>query len=91
MKDPHTGTTTPPPIGAAHNPFSGRYLVTVCGADYAGQLWLQGFNDVGQVLFGMAANELKALEVRESDFLLPESALMTKKNRNATRTLTTAK
>ena len=39
------------------------YLVTFCGADHTGQLWLQGFNDVGLIVFGMSANELKDLEV----------------------------
>lgn len=41
-----------------------RYILTLSGADHTGQLWLQGFNDVGNVLFGMTANELKGLEVR---------------------------
>ncbi|GJJ12350.1 hypothetical protein Clacol_006591 [Clathrus columnatus] len=44
-----------------------RYILTLSGADYTGQLWLQGFNDVGMVLFGMPANELKALEDRDKD------------------------
>jgi len=44
-----------------------RYLVTFCGADHAGQLWLQGFNDVGLIIFGMPANELKALEEQDRD------------------------
>ncbi|KAF8517579.1 hypothetical protein BU17DRAFT_76387 [Hysterangium stoloniferum] len=44
-----------------------RYLVTFCGADHTGQLWLQGFNDVGFAIFGMSANELKALEERDKD------------------------
>jgi len=33
-------------------------------ADYSGQAWLQGFNDVGVAIFGMSANEL--LEIRVS-------------------------
>lgn len=41
-----------------------RYLVTFCAADHTGQLWLQGFNEVGLAIFGMSANELKALEAR---------------------------
>jgi len=44
-----------------------RYLITFCGADHTGQLWLQGFNDVGFAIFGMSANELKALEERDKD------------------------
>jgi replication factor A1 len=31
-------------------------------ADYSGQAWLQGFNEVGTTIFGMTANQL--LEIR---------------------------
>lgn len=34
-------------------------------ADYSGQAWVQGFNEVGQQVFGMTANEL--LDLREKD------------------------
>ena len=32
-------------------------------ADHTGQAWLQGFNDVGEKVFGKTANELIALRV----------------------------
>jgi len=44
-----------------------RYLVTFCAADHTGQLWLQGFNDVGLAIFEMPANDLKALEEQDKD------------------------
>lgn len=45
-------------------------------ADYSGQAWLQGFNDVGVAIFGMSANEL--LEIRVSfSFLVKESFIST--------------
>lgn len=39
-----------------------RYIFPMACADYSGQAWLQGFNEVGEVLFGMPANE--AIETR---------------------------
>ena len=42
-----------------------RYMVTMSVADYTGQLWLQGFNDVGLVVFGQPANELHDLKERD--------------------------
>ena len=32
-------------------------------ADHTGQSWLQGFNDVGQVVFGMTADQLEEIKV----------------------------
>jgi replication factor A1 len=32
-------------------------------ADYSGQVWLQGFNEVGVAIFSMMANELLAIKV----------------------------
>lgn len=32
-------------------------------ADYSGQAWFQGFNDVGLIVFGMPANDLVAIKV----------------------------
>jgi replication factor A1 len=32
-------------------------------ADWSGQAWLQGFNDVGLAVFGMPANELVEIKV----------------------------
>ena len=37
-------------------------------ADYSGQAWFQGFNDVGNVIFGMSADqvmEIKASRVHQ--------------------------
>ncbi|KAA1469388.1 replication factor-a protein [Dentipellis sp. KUC8613] len=42
-----------------------RYIISMAVADYSGQAWLQGFNDVGVVIFGMTANELH--KIREAD------------------------
>lgn len=41
-----------------------RYIVAMAVADYSGQAWLQGFNDVGQVIFGMSADELMEIKDR---------------------------
>lgn len=32
-------------------------------ADYSGQAWLQGFNEVGIAVFGMTANQLLEIKV----------------------------
>lgn len=42
-----------------------RYLPSMSVADYTGQVWLQGFNDIGLTIFGMTANELH--DVKERD------------------------
>ncbi|KAG6814572.1 hypothetical protein H0H92_000100 [Tricholoma furcatifolium] len=42
-----------------------RYTVALAVADYSGQAWLQGFNDVGVAVFGMPAHEL--VEIRENN------------------------
>ncbi|KAL5511367.1 STE23_2 [Sanghuangporus vaninii] len=42
-----------------------RYIMSMSVADYTGQLWLQGFNDVGLVVFGRPANELHDLKERD--------------------------
>ncbi|TFK42451.1 replication factor-a protein [Crucibulum laeve] len=42
-----------------------RYIMSLAVADYSGQAWLQGFNDVGLAVFGMTANEL--IEIKERD------------------------
>ncbi len=31
-------------------------------SDYSGQAWLQGFNDVGEIVFGMPANDLLSIK-----------------------------
>ncbi|KAF9500581.1 replication factor-a protein [Pleurotus eryngii] len=35
-----------------------RYIISMAVADWSGQAWLQGFNDVGVAIFGMTANDL---------------------------------
>lgn len=42
-----------------------RYIVAMAVADATDQIWLSGFNDVGNALFGISGNELHSL--RESD------------------------
>ncbi|KAF9482805.1 replication factor-a protein [Pholiota conissans] len=42
-----------------------RYIMSLAVADYSGQAWLQGFNDVGTTIFGMTANQL--LEIKDRD------------------------
>ncbi|THH19467.1 hypothetical protein EW146_g1696 [Bondarzewia mesenterica] len=42
-----------------------RYIMSMAVADYTGQAWLQGFNDVGLAVFGMPANDLH--EIKERD------------------------
>ncbi|KAI0723933.1 replication factor-a protein [Cerioporus squamosus] len=42
-----------------------RYMVSMAVSDYSGQAWLSGFNDVGQTIFGMSADEL--VDIRERD------------------------
>lgn len=41
-----------------------RYIMSLAVADWSGQAWLQGFNDVGVAVFGMPANELVEIKVR---------------------------
>ncbi|KAF8651467.1 hypothetical protein AX16_004766 [Volvariella volvacea WC 439] len=42
-----------------------RYIMSLAVADHTGQVWLQGFNDVGVAIFGMSANDL--VDLRERD------------------------
>ncbi|KAI0064705.1 replication factor-a protein [Artomyces pyxidatus] len=42
-----------------------RYMVSMAVADYTGQAWFSGFNDVGDLIFGMSGSELQ--ELRERD------------------------
>lgn len=41
-----------------------RYAFSLAVADWSGQAWLQGFNNVGITLFGMPANDLVKMKVR---------------------------
>ncbi|TBU42066.1 replication factor-a protein [Dichomitus squalens] len=42
-----------------------RYMVAMAVSDYSGQAWFQGFNDIGQTVFGMTADELVEIKDRE--------------------------
>ncbi|RDX56449.1 replication factor-a protein [Lentinus brumalis] len=42
-----------------------RYMVSMAVSDYSGQAWFSGFNDVGETIFGMPADEL--VDIRERD------------------------
>ncbi|KAF9527021.1 hypothetical protein CPB83DRAFT_857001 [Crepidotus variabilis] len=39
-----------------------RYIMSMAVADYSGQAWLQGFNDVGEAIFGKPANDLVTIK-----------------------------
>ncbi|PPQ98811.1 hypothetical protein CVT24_003365 [Panaeolus cyanescens] len=53
--------------------FCTSYIISMAAADYSGQAWLQGFNDVGEVVFGMPANDLIAL--RDNDRMQYDTVL----------------
>ena len=40
------------------------YIMAMAVADHSGQVWFQGFNDVGNTIFGMSADQLIELKVR---------------------------
>ncbi|KAJ7709439.1 hypothetical protein B0H17DRAFT_998734 [Mycena rosella] len=42
-----------------------RYIMSMACADFSDQAWLQGFNDVGEMVFGMTADELYDLKMRD--------------------------
>lgn len=44
-----------------------RYIFSANIADYSGQIWISGFNEIGCLLMGMSADELDAIRVRTSD------------------------
>ncbi|KAI0093894.1 replication factor-A protein 1 [Irpex rosettiformis] len=44
-----------------------RYILSMAVADCSGQAWLQGFNDAGQVVFGVPADELMELKDRDEE------------------------
>lgn len=41
-----------------------RYIFSANVADYSGQIWINGFDEIGQLLIGMTADELDAIRVR---------------------------
>ncbi len=40
-----------------------RYIISMAVADWSGQAWLNGFNEVGQMIFDMSADALMAKKV----------------------------
>ncbi|KAH9071043.1 replication factor-a protein [Lactarius deliciosus] len=42
-----------------------RYIVSMAVGDHTGQMWLSGFNDVGNTLFGMAGNEFRDIRAQD--------------------------
>ncbi|KAJ7182582.1 hypothetical protein C8R43DRAFT_911065, partial [Mycena crocata] len=42
-----------------------RYIMAIACSDHSDQLWLQGFNDVGEAIFGRKADEM--YEIKERD------------------------
>ncbi|UZJ52680.1 hypothetical protein CBS101457_002000 [Exobasidium rhododendri] len=42
-----------------------RYIISTNVQDHTGQMWLSGFNDVGEALLGLTANEYEAKKVSE--------------------------
>ncbi|KAI0295475.1 replication factor-a protein [Russula brevipes] len=39
-----------------------RYILQMAVGDHTGQIWLSGFNDIGNTLFGLTGNELHSLQ-----------------------------
>jgi replication factor A1 len=40
------------------------YIMSMAVSDYSGQAWLQGFNDIGEHIFGMPANDLLTIKAK---------------------------
>jgi replication factor A1 len=40
-----------------------RYIISMAVSDHTGQAWLQGFHDVGLIVFNMSADELMEIRV----------------------------
>lgn len=46
-----------------------RYIFSANIADYSGQIWISGFNEVGEAIIGMTADQLEAIRVEnENEF-----------------------
>ncbi|KAJ6448565.1 hypothetical protein C8R47DRAFT_1230987 [Mycena vitilis] len=50
------------------NPDSLWYVMSMASSDWSAQAWLQGFNGVGELVFGKTADEMEVLK-REDDML----------------------
>ncbi|KAJ7172077.1 hypothetical protein C8R46DRAFT_1215943 [Mycena filopes] len=44
-----------------------RYIMAMACSDWSDQAWLQGFNEVGELVFGMEADQLQAIKERDAD------------------------
>jgi hypothetical protein len=53
-----------------------RYILNLSIMDHSGHIWVTGFNDVGEQLLGVTANELIALKVSPSS--IPQHRLIRK-------------
>ncbi|KAH9079268.1 replication factor-a protein [Lactarius deliciosus] len=42
-----------------------RYIISMAVGDHTGQMWLSGFNDVGNILFGMTGNEFQDIRTQD--------------------------
>ncbi|KAI9466060.1 replication factor-a protein [Lactarius psammicola] len=42
-----------------------RYIISMAVGDHTGQMWLSGFNEIGNTLFGMTGNELHDIRVQD--------------------------
>lgn len=63
MKCPSIGQCNLLRINLCDTNLFGRYIVAMAVADGTDQIWLSGFNDVGNALFGISGNELHRLRV----------------------------
>lgn len=55
-------------------------------SDYSGQAWYQGFNDVGETVFGMTADQLMEMKVRPGHARFIIGRTLMEAHRNVTRT-----
>jgi replication factor A1 len=62
-KNLNTGTSSvvwiPEPLLTAYT----RYIISMAVSDHTGQAWLQGFHDVGLIVFNMSADDLMEIKV----------------------------
>ncbi|KAH9001416.1 replication factor-a protein [Lactarius akahatsu] len=42
-----------------------RYIISMAVGDHTGQMWLSGFNEVGNILFGMTGNEFQDIRAQD--------------------------
>ena len=59
-----------------------RYIINLTVADYSGQAWFQGFNEIGTTLIGKSADELHEIRVGTSDCCIHSSVSLRSLTRN---------